>query len=115
MAFASSYVMLAEATAPTDLAEDTEILITVLAAGIVWFVVRALTRSLVGLEREDLSARFLWLLALEDWAAIVSLFTSGALFGLAFEHMRWWSIVLALLPYAFSHLAFVRYNNTRIT
>ncbi len=29
--------------------------------------------------------------------------------------MRWWAVPLALLPYAFSHLAFVRYNNTRVT
>ena len=115
MAFASAFVLVAEATSRNRFGEDTGILITVVASGLVWFIARALSRSLVGLEREDLSARFLWLLALEDWAAIVSLFTSGALFGLAFEHMRWWSILLALLPYAFSHLAFVRYNNTRVT
>ncbi len=115
MAFASSVVLLLEITDRNDLDSDTGTLLAVAGGGIVWFVTRALTRSLVGLEREDLSARFLWLLALEDWAVIVSLFTSGALFGLAFPQMRWWAILLALLPYAFSHLAFVRYNNTRIT
>lgn len=115
MAFASAVVVTFELSARNDFASPTSKLLAVVAAGIVWFAVRALTRSLVGLEREDLSARFLWLLALEDWAAIVSLFTSGALFGLAFPEMRWWAILLALVPYAFSHLAFVRYHNTRVT
>jgi hypothetical protein len=115
MAFGCTVVILFEVTIRNELSRDSGTLPIVAAGGIVWFSVRALIRSLVGLEREDLSARFLWLLALEDWAAIVSLFTSGALFGLAFEDMRWWAIPLALLPYAFSHLAFVRYNYTRIT
>lgn len=115
MAFAITVVALSELTVRGDFDIDAGTLPIVAAGGIVWFAVRALIRSLVGLENEGLSARFLWLLALEDWAAIVSLFTSGALFGLAFHKMRWWAIPLALLPYAFSHLAFVRYNNTRIT
>lgn len=115
MAFAAAVVLIGEVSARNDIVSPTSQLLTVVAAGIVWFAARALTRSLVGLEREDLSARFLWLLALEDWAAIVSLFTSGALFGLAFPQMRWWAILLALVPYAFSHLAFVRYHSTRVT
>lgn len=115
MAFASAVVLIGEVSARNDLVSPTSTLLTVVAAGIVWFAARALTRSLVGLEREDLSARFLWLLALEDWAAIVSLFTSGALFGLAFPEMRWWAVLLAAVPYAFSHLAFVRYHSTRVT
>ena len=120
MAFASAYIIISQATGSDGIASSpstTQVptLITVAAAGIIWFVVRALIRSLVGLEREDLSARYLWLLALEDWAAIVSLFTSGALFGLAYEPMGLWAIPLALLPYALSHLAFVRYHDTRVT
>lgn len=114
MAFANTVVVLRQLSG-YDPTKHALVLTVVATAGIVWFAVRAMARSLVGLEREDLSARFLWLLALEDWAVIVSLFTAGALFGLAFPLMRWWAVPLALLPYAFSHLAFVRYNNTRIT
>ena len=29
--------------------------------------------------------------------------------------MRWWALPVTVLPYAFSHTAFVRYHNTRIT
>jgi len=90
-------------------------LIAVAAGAIAWFLVRALVSALVGLEREDLSGRYLWLLALEDWSVVVSIFASGALFGLAFPEMGWWALFVAGMPYAFSHLAFVRYHSTRIT
>ena len=83
--------------------------------GIAWYAVRALLQSLVGLERDDLSVRYLWLLGLEDWSAIVSLFIAGALFGLSWPAMRGWAVPLAAMPYAFSHLAFVRYSGTRVT
>ncbi len=85
------------------------------AGGVAWYAVRAFLQSLVGLEREDLSARYLWLLGLEDWSAIVSLFIAGALFGLAWPTMRMWAVPMAAMPYAFSHLAFVRYDGTRVT
>jgi hypothetical protein len=83
--------------------------------GLAWYAVRALLKSLVGLERRDLSARYLWLLGLEDWSAVISLFIAGALFGLAWPDMRGWAVPVAAMPYAFSHLAFVRYNGTRVT
>jgi HD domain len=85
------------------------------AAGVAWYGVRAILRSLVGFERRDLAPRYLWLLALEDWAAVVSLFIAGALFGLAWPVMGAWALPMAAMPYTFSHLAFVRYNDTRLT
>lgn len=90
-------------------------LAAVAAGGLAWFVTRALIKALVGLERDDLSARYLWLLALEDWGVVLSVLAAGALFGLTFSEMRWWAFPVALLPYAFSHLAFVRYDGTRVT
>lgn len=90
-------------------------LLAVAAAGIAWYVVRAFLRSLVGFERDDISARYLWLLALEDWTAVVSLFVAGALFGFAWPVMGIWAVPVAVLPYAFSHLALVRYNSTKVT
>ena len=100
---------------PTDRASEWTQLLAVAAAGIAWYVVRAFLRSLVGFERDDISARYLWLLALEDWTAVVSLFVAGALFGFAWPVMGIWAIPVAVLPYAFSHLAFVRYNSTKVT
>jgi hypothetical protein len=94
---------------------DGRHLVAIGAAGLAWYVTRALLRSLVGLERPDISVRYLWLLALEDWTVIISLFVAGALFGFAWPHMGWWALPVAAMPYAFSHMAFVRYDNTKVT
>lgn len=90
-------------------------LIAVAAGAVAWFLTRALVAALVGFEREDISGRYLWLLSLEDWTVVVSVFAAGTLFGLAFPEMGWWALPVAILPYTFSHLAFVRYHSTRIT
>lgn len=90
-------------------------LIAIASGGVVWFIVRAFVSAWVGTEREDLASRYLWLLALEDWPVALSIFTGGALFGLTWPEMGLWSFPLAILPYAFSHSAFVRYHSTRIT
>jgi hypothetical protein len=92
-----------------------EQLLSVVAGGIVWFVLRALVSAWVGTEREDLASRYLWLLALEDWSVALAIFTGGSLFGMTWPLMGIWAFPVAVLPYAFSHLAFVRYNSTRIT
>jgi len=104
-----------EALANTMLDDSWQAVIAVAAGAVTWFLVRAFVAALVGLEREDLSARYLWLLALEDWSVVVSVFSAGALFGLAFPVMGWWALPVAVMPYAFSHLAFVRYHSTKIT
>lgn len=90
-------------------------LVAIAAGAVVWFTVRALASAWVGTERDDLASRYLWLLALEDWTVALSIFTGGALFGMTWNEMGLWAFPVAVLPYAFSHLAFVRYNSTRIT
>lgn len=90
-------------------------LLAIAAGAVVWFTIRALVSAWVGTEREDLASRYLWLLALEDWTVALSIFTGGALFGMTWNEMGLWALPVAILPYAFSHLAFVRYNSTRIT
>ncbi len=87
----------------------------VAAAGMAWFIIRALVAAFVGLERTELAGRYLWLLALEDWAVVISMFAAGTLFGLTWPVMGLWSVAVALLPYAFGHLAFERYHSTRVT
>jgi hypothetical protein len=95
--------------------ESWSTLTALVVAGGTWYASRALLRSLVGLERVDLSVRYLWLLALEDWSAIVTMLIAGGLFGFAWPIMRWWALPVTVLPYAFSHTAFVRYHSTRVT
>ncbi|MEN8042061.1 MAG: HD domain-containing phosphohydrolase [Actinomycetota bacterium] len=87
----------------------------VAAGGLSWFILRALVAAFVGLERSDLAGRYLWLLALQDWAVVLSMFAAGALFGLAWTVMGLWAVAVAILPYAFAHTAFERYSSTRVT
>lgn len=94
---------------------DWEALAALAAGAFVWFVLRSLMRALLDGGTQDHSIRYQWLLALEDWPVALSMFTAGALFGYAWTEMRWWAFPVAILPYAFGHLAFVRYHGTRIT
>jgi hypothetical protein len=96
-------------------AGDLEAMAALLAGAFAWFVLRALVRGLLDGVGRDNSLRYEWLLALEDWPVALSMFTAGALFGFGWPAMRWWAFPVALLPYAFGHLAFVRYHGTRVT
>jgi hypothetical protein len=104
-----------EALSHTVLTWSWSVLVAVTAGGLAWFLTRAVVRALVGLERPDLSPRYLWLLALEDWAAVLSVLAAGTLFGLAWDVMGLWSVLVAVLPYAFTARAFEHYNTTRVT
>ena len=98
-----------------DLELTWAVLGAVAVAGLAWFSFRAMVAAFVGLERSDLAGRYLWLLALEDWSVVLSMFAAGALFGLAWEVMGLWAVAVAILPYAFAHTAFERYSSTRVT
>lgn len=84
-------------------------------AGITYHVLRAVTRSLVGLERADLSVRYLWLVGLEDWSTITVLILAGTVAGIAYPVLGWTAIVVAAFPYSFTHTALARYQGTKIT
>ena len=83
--------------------------------GLVYHILRAVTRSLVGLERADLSVRYLWLAGLEDWSAITVLILAGTVVGAAYEALGWTAILVAAVPYSFTHTALARYKGTKIT
>ncbi|HHC08274.1 MAG TPA: HD domain-containing protein [Actinobacteria bacterium] len=97
------------------LERDWAVLAAVAGGGLAWFLARATVSALLGLERVDLSPRYLWLLALEDWNVVLALISAGVLFGLAWPRMGLWAVPLAVLPYGFSHVAFERYDFTRTT
>ena len=105
-----------EALAGTRLDDPNWVTVAAVAlGGLAWFIVRALVAAFVGVERTDLAGRYLWLLALEDWAVVISVLAAGTLFGLTWPVMGVWSFAVAVLPYAFGHLAFERYHSTRVT
>lgn len=84
----------------------------VVIGGVIYHMFRAFTRSLVGLERPDLSVRYLWLVALEDWSAITVLLLAGTVVGAAYESLGWTAILVAVVPYSFTHTALQRYAGT---
>jgi hypothetical protein len=90
-------------------------IVCVIVGGVVYHVLRASTRSLIGLERADFSPRDLWLAGLEDWSAITVLVLSGTMVGAAYAALGWTAILVAAAPYSFTHQALERYNGTKVT
>ncbi len=115
-AYTAAFIYARDAIAASGFDDQSwTVLAAVAIAGLAWFVLRALVAAFVGVERTDLAGRYLWLLALEDWAVVLSILAAGALFGLTWPVMNVWAFAVAVLPYAFGHLAFERYHSTRIT
>jgi HD-GYP domain-containing protein (c-di-GMP phosphodiesterase class II) len=90
-------------------------LIAVAAAGLTWFVSTTATMAIARYRSDRSATRYRWLLGLSDWPAVVGLIAAGALFGFAHEAMGVWAALMAAMAYAFSHLTFVRYHETKIT
>ncbi len=90
-------------------------IVCVIVGGVVYHALRAVSRSLIGLERADLSVRYLWLAGLEDWSAITVLILSGTMVGTAYSILGWTAILVAAVPYSFTHQALARYNGTKVT
>ncbi|MGH9051780.1 MAG: HD-GYP domain-containing protein [Acidimicrobiia bacterium] len=97
---------------------DSSALLDLLAlalAGLVWYAAETVIKALMDLGIEPGTFRYLLLLALGDWMAVVSLYATGALFGFAWPKIGLWAVLVAGLPYAFSHLSFLRFFDTRTT
>ncbi|MFQ5516532.1 MAG: HD-GYP domain-containing protein [Acidimicrobiia bacterium] len=90
-------------------------LAAVTLGAVTWFVVTSAMNSLIGYQEQRLGIRYLWLSSLGDWPVLVSLVASGALFGFSYPLIGAWAFPMATMPYGFSHLAFVRYHDTRGT
>ena len=84
-------------------------------AGFVAFTIEAVVAVILtgrifgGRLRHGLASSF------SDGVVFVSLFATGALFGLAYEAIEGWALAVAVLPYAFTAGAFRRLAQTRRT
>lgn len=90
-------------------------LTVILTAGFAWFVADAFVRMLGAIGVGRASIRYVWLLALEDWPIMLSLFASAGLFALSQPIIGWWAIPVAVVPYAISHVSFTLLTGTRQT
>lgn len=95
---------------PTDL----RVLGVLAVSAVGWYLAATVARSLLAGDRFTLR-RLAFLQALEDWPAYLVLFSSATLFALTVEPMGAWSVLLAGLPYVFSHLSLQRLRTTRHT
>ncbi len=98
-----------------DVAGQWADLAAVVTGALAWFLVGALLHALVVFEERRHGLRYMWLLAIADWPVVLSLFATGALFAFSWPVIRWWAFPVALMPYGFSHVAFVRSAGTRVT
>ncbi len=94
--------------------EAGHLVLVMLAIG-AWYLVAASMRVLTGVRSHATFRRMVWWEALTDGPAYLALGSAGALFGLTYPVLGSWSIPLAGLPYAFSHLALDRLAQTRRT
>ena len=90
-------------------------LVLVLLAGLAWFFADALVRIVTAIGVSGGALRYVWLLALEDWPIMVSLFASAGLFSLAQPIIGWWAVPVGVVPYAISHVSFSLLAGARLT
>ncbi len=80
-----------------------------------WLAVEVGLRALLVLGPRELSRTYLARALLHDLNVFLGLALTGALFGELFLSLDWWALPIALLPYAFAHTAFARFQETKVT
>jgi hypothetical protein len=86
-----------------------------LAAAVGWYVVEVGVSVVVHTGPDGPARRYAARLAIREVDAFLGLTATGALFGLTFPEIGWWALLVAGLPYAFAHTAFVRLDATKQT
>ncbi len=80
-----------------------------------WILVEVTLRALLILGPRELSRTYLARALIHDLNVFVGLALTGALFGEMFPAIGWWAAPISVLPYAFAHSAFRRFQETRVT
>ncbi len=82
---------------------------------IAWVGVEVVLRALLVLGKRELSRSYLARAILHDLNVFLGLTMTGALFGELWPELDWWALPISLLPYSFAHLAFKRFQQTKVT
>jgi NACalpha-BTF3-like transcription factor len=99
----------------TDLSGGWEDLLPFGIALAAWVVVEVVLRAALVLGTKELSRTYLARAFIHDLNVFVGLALTGALFGELFDALSWWAFPIAALPYSFAHLAFKRFQKTKVT
>ena len=80
-----------------------------------WIAVEVVLRAVLVVGKRELSRGYLARSLLHDLNVFLGLAMTGALFGELWPKLQWWALPIALLPYSFAHLAFGRFQQTKVT
>ena len=112
--FATSYAALRVGTF-AELSGDWRDLFPFGVALAAWIGVEVILRALLVFGKRELSRSYLARSMIHDMNVFLGLAMTGALFGELWPEIGWWALPIALLPYSFAHLAFRRFQETKIT
>ncbi|HSJ82986.1 MAG TPA: HD domain-containing phosphohydrolase [Acidimicrobiia bacterium] len=112
--FATSYAALRVGTF-AELSGDWRDLFPFAVALAAWIAVEVVLRALLVFGKRELSRGYLARSMIHDMNVFLGLAMTGALFGELWPEIGWWALPIALLPYSFAHLAFRRFQETKVT
>jgi hypothetical protein len=112
--FATSYAALRVGTF-AELSGDWRDLFPFGVALAAWIGVEVILRAVLVFGKRELSRSYLARSMIHDMNVFLGLAMTGALFGELWPEIGWWALPIALLPYSFAHLAFRRFQETKIT
>lgn len=98
-----------------ELAGGWEDLFPFAVAVAAWLAVEITIRALFVVGPRELSRSYLARALIHDVNVFMGLSLTGALFGELFYPIGWWALPIALLPYSFAHIAFKRFQETKVT
>ncbi len=98
-----------------DLTGGWEDLLPFGAALAAWIAVEVILRALLILGPRELSRSYLARAFVHDLNVFLGLTLAGALFGEMYPALSWWALPISVLPYAFAHAAFKRFQQTKVT
>jgi hypothetical protein len=82
---------------------------------VAWIAVEVLLRAMLVMGKRELSRTYLARSLIHDLNVFLGLALTGALFGELWPAIGGWALPIALLPYSFAHLAFRRFQETKVT
>jgi hypothetical protein len=80
-----------------------------------WIAVEVILRAMLVVGKRELSRSYLARSLIHDLNVFLGLALTGGLFGELWPEIEWWAFPIALLPYSFAHLAFLRFQETKVT
>jgi len=112
--FATSYATVRVDTF-AELSGDWRDLFPFAVALAAWIAVEVILRAILVFGKRELSRGYLARSMIHDMNVFLGLAMTGALFGELWPEIGWWALPIALLPYSFAHLAFKRFQETKVT